>query len=112
MSVHISAPHRTAWEPAAARLPPSSSDPDVGRKAEAFDSYYAYYGTWTFDARTSVVTHHVESSLVPGEVGVDYTQSVTLQNGRLIFTNRSTDQGEPRVRRKVWERLSAAGSRR
>jgi hypothetical protein len=107
MSVHISAPHRSGWDAAASRVPSSSPDPEAERKAAAFDTYYTYYGTWSFDAKSSTMTHHLKSSLIPGESGADYTQQVTLEGGRLVFTNRSTDQGEERVRRKIWQRLSS-----
>ena len=72
MSVHIAAPHRRAWEVPASRLPSDAAGQDTGSKAAAFDSYYAYYGTWDFDPAKSVVTHHVTSSLIPAETGLDY----------------------------------------
>jgi hypothetical protein len=78
---------------------------DTALKAEAFDTYYSYYGTWDYDAATSVVTHHVKSSIIPAETGLDYVQTVTLEGGRLIFTVRSGSPGTETVRKKVWERL-------
>lgn len=108
MSVHISAPHRVAWEVATKRLPFTAAAQDASLKAAAFDTYYAYFGTWDLDEATSVVTHHVRSSLIPAESGVDYAQTVTLENGRLIFTTRSGDEGKETIRRKVWERVADA----
>ncbi len=35
-------------------------------KAAAFDSYAAYFGTFTIDAHAGTVTHHLEDNLVPG----------------------------------------------
>jgi len=35
-------------------------------KAAAFDSYAAYFGTFTVDAKAGTVTHHLENNLVPG----------------------------------------------
>jgi len=78
---------------------------DAALKAEAFDTYYSYYGTWDFDAATSVVTHHVKSSIIPAETGLDYAQTATLEGGHLIFTVRSGSPGTETVRKKVWERL-------
>lgn len=106
MSVHIAAPHRVAWEVAAARLPFTAASQDASLKAAAFDTYYAYFGTWNLDEATSVVTHHVKSSLIPAETGMNYVQIVTLENGRLIFTTRSGDEGKETIRRKVWEQIA------
>ena len=72
----------------------------------AFDTYYAYFGTWDLDEATSVVVHHVKSSLIPAETGLNYSQKVTLEGGRLIFTTRNGNKGEEAVRRKVWERIA------
>jgi hypothetical protein len=75
-------------------------------KAAAFDTYYSYSGTWDFDEATSVITHHVKSSLIPAETGLNYAQQATLESGRLVFTVRSGSKGEETVRRKIWERVS------
>ena len=40
-------------------------------KAAAFDSYAAYYGTYTIDAKAGTITHHLEDSIVPGRRGTD-----------------------------------------
>jgi hypothetical protein len=40
-------------------------------KAAAFDSYVAYYGTYTVDAKAGTVTHHLEGSLIPGREGIN-----------------------------------------
>jgi hypothetical protein len=53
-----------------------------------------------------VVTHHVVSALLPAEEGESYAQQVALENGRLIFTNRSGPEGRQTVRHKIWERLT------
>ncbi len=39
-------------------------------KAAAFDSYNAYYGTYTVDAKAGTITHHLEGSLIPGREGI------------------------------------------
>lgn len=38
-------------------------------KAAAFDSYLAYYGTYTVDPKAGTVTHHIEDYSVPGRRG-------------------------------------------
>jgi Lipocalin-like domain len=103
MSVHIVGPHRQAWKVPLSR--PTGTPDDSALKAAAVDTYYAYFGTWNLDEAHSVVTHHVISALLPAEEGQDYGQQITLDNGRLIFTNRSGPAGRETVRRKVWERV-------
>jgi len=105
MSVQIAAPNRRKWKVPEVRVPRPAGEDHAALKAEAFDTYYSYYGTWDYDAATSVVTHHVKSSVISAETGLDYAQTVTLEGGRLIFTVRSGSQGTETVRRKVWERL-------
>jgi len=105
MSVHIVGPHRQAWKVPVSRLPTTGTPEDSALKAAAFDTYYAYFGTWSLDEARSVVTHHVISALLPAEEGQDYGQQISLDNGRLVFTNRSGPAGRETVRRKVWERV-------
>jgi Lipocalin-like domain len=38
-------------------------------KAAAFDSYNAYYGTYSVNAKAGTITHHLEGSLIPGREG-------------------------------------------
>jgi hypothetical protein len=109
MSVHIAGPHRQAWKVPASRQPTTGDPQDSALKAAAFDTYYAYFGTWEFDETRAVVTHHVISALLPAEDGQSYAQQVTLENGRLIFTTRSGPPGRETVRRKIWERLGPGG---
>jgi len=37
----------------------------------AFDTYGAYFGTFTLDAKARTVTHHLEDNFVPGREGTD-----------------------------------------
>jgi hypothetical protein len=106
MSVHIVAPRRRGWEVPAARLTSIAKSQDTRLKAAALDTYYTYFGTWDFDEATSVVTHHVKSSLIPAETGLNYGQKATLESGRLVFTVRSGSKGEETLRRKIWERVT------
>jgi hypothetical protein len=105
MSVDIVAPHRARFEVPGQRIAMRDGAELAALKVSAFDSYYAYHGTWEFDAATSELAHHVASSLLPAEGGVTYTQKVSLQGGHLVFTNRSGEQGEETVRLKIWERV-------
>jgi hypothetical protein len=59
--------------------------------AQAFDTYYAYFGTCEFDAAKSVITHHLKASLSPYETGV-----------HLKLIVRSQQNAESRVRTLAW----------
>jgi hypothetical protein len=106
MSVHIVAAHRARFEVPSQRLTMQDGAELAALKVSAFDSYYAYDGTWEFDAATSELAHHVASSLLPAESGATYSQQVSLERGQLVFTNRSGARGEETVRLKIWERVS------
>ena len=106
MSVQIVGQPRPAMEAPAARLPVAGIDKEAQRKASVLDTYYAYFGTWDFDVSASVVTHHIKSSLIPGETGISYAQTATLEGGHLIFKGRQETAEGAIVRTKVWERLS------
>jgi len=103
MSVQISAPHRQVWEVPASRSVAQLAQ-DAPLKSAAFDTYYAYFGTWTLDEKASVVTHHVTASLIPAETGRDYGQTIALAGQQLTFTGKDVINGEPVVRTKKWER--------
>src|SRR5271165_96232 len=107
MSVQIAAPHRPRWEIPQSRSSSAASAQKVPSKAEAFDTYYAYFGTWDFDEATAVLTHHVKASLIPAETDLNYAQTATLEGARLVFTGRGGMPGEKTIRRKVWERITA-----
>jgi hypothetical protein len=74
-------------------------------KSSAFDGYYAYYGTWTFDAAMSTVTHHIQQSLTPGERGEDAVRHFVLDGDRLILTAKTHEMGEDHERKLVWQRV-------
>jgi tetratricopeptide (TPR) repeat protein len=75
-------------------------------KAAVLDTYYSYYGTWEYDEATSTVTHHIKSSLIPGETGLSYSQTVTLEGDDLIFTTHQEVAGRATVQKKIWRRSS------
>jgi hypothetical protein len=77
----------------------------------AFDGYYAYFGTYEFDEKEGTVTHHVQGSLRPFEVGADYTRFYKLSGDRLTLSTppmRSAaagSGGEQRIYNLTWERV-------
>ena len=112
MSVQIVGQPRPSMDAPASRPAPVAMAPiaprDAQLKAVVLDTYYAYFGTWEFDEATSTVTHSVKASLIPGETGLNYSQTATVDGGRLIFTVRQETPEGAVVRRKIWTRISSS----
>lgn len=110
MSVQIVGALRPAMTvPDSRPSPPEVALHDALKNAAALDTYMGYFGTWMVDEATATVIHKVESSLIPDESGLTYSQSVSLEGTRLVFTNRNESGGEVSVRRKIWERVPGSG---
>ncbi len=105
MSVQIVGQLRPPMEVPASRPTPPDAAQDARVKAAVLDTYYAYFGTWEYDETTSAVTHHLESSLIPGESGLSYSQTVAVDGGQLIFTTWEETAEGAVVRKKVWQRI-------
>ena len=110
MSVQIVGRHRPDMDAPVSRPSLADTAEDAKLKAAVLDTYYAYFGTWRFDEATSIVTHDIQSSLIPGEAGKSYSQRVSLDDGHLVFTTRQETAGGVIVQKKVWQRV--AGSAR
>ncbi|MBS0580625.1 MAG: lipocalin-like domain-containing protein [Proteobacteria bacterium] len=82
---------------------PGETSQDAQVKASVLDTYYAYFGTWHYEAATSSVVHDVKSSLIPGESGKSYSQTASLVGGHLVFSRRAVDGA---IQEKVWERAT------
>jgi hypothetical protein len=80
-------------------------------KAAAFDSYLAYYGTYTVDARAKTITHHVEDYSYPGRRGTDNVRWFEFRgNDRIVLTPVGDGKGGVVARKDsthklVWERI-------
>jgi Lipocalin-like domain len=71
-----------------------------------FNGYVAYAGTYEFDPATRTVTHHVQMSVDPDDVGKDFQRSVELEGDRLTLSVRKYRlNGEEGVLRLQWERV-------
>lgn len=107
MSVQIVAGQRPAMDAPASfvsRETAGETTQDVQLKASVLDTYYAYFGRWRYDEATSSVVHDIESSLIPGESGKSYSQTVSLVGGHLVFSRRAMNGAI--VQEKVWERVT------
>jgi lipocalin-like protein len=80
-------------------------------KAAAFDSYTAYFGTYTIDGKAGTVTHHLEDSLVPGRRGTDNVRWFEFRgDDRLLLIPVEDGKGGKIARkdatyRLLWERI-------
>jgi hypothetical protein len=105
MSVQIFTANRPTMTRPATRTSGTTSPDDAQVKSRAFDTYYAYYGTWEYDASTATITHHLKSSLLPYESGQDYKRQVDLQGAQLRLTARMGEGAEAPRRTLTWERV-------
>jgi hypothetical protein len=79
-------------------------------KAAAFSSYAAYYGTYTINELAGTITHNVEGSLNPNEVGKGLVRYFKLSGNRITLIPVETNDGRPAtsppVRSLTWERVN------
>ena len=90
----------------AARL--AGAQPFAGLPAERLrdllDGYYAYFGRYQLNPAGDSISHYVETSLRPAEVGVTYRRKVRLDGDRLFISLHATEDGVPRHRVLTWRR--------
>ena len=55
--------------------------------------YDAYFGRFNVDERAGTITHHVEGSLFPEDLGKDFVRAFTLDGDALTLTFTSTTDG-------------------
>lgn len=96
---HVAVPHT--------RPVPPGSPAQIAAERASYHSYYAYTGTWHFDATTGVCTHRVEVALLAEEEGMAYTQEVHREGDLLVFIRRGTQEGAPVIYRKVWQKVGS-----
>jgi hypothetical protein len=106
-SVQIEGSGRPALPVPSVRPTVAQNEGTARLKATVLDSYYAYYGTWSFDPATSTVTHHAKGALYPAEDDATYPQHVEVVGNRMSFTRTQSVGGHSTVQTKRWERVSA-----
>lgn len=88
---------------------PLSPGASVQEKAEAFNTFIAYAGRYTF--QDDRVTHHVEVSSVQNYVKRDLVRSIRFEDDRIVLITPPTPvNGKVQTVELVWQRLTA-GSR-
>ena len=67
--------------------------PEDARNARIVLGYDAYFGTFTVDEAAGTVTHHIEGSLFPEDLGKDFVRRFRVEGDRfeLSFTSPSPD---------------------
>jgi hypothetical protein len=55
--------------------------------------YDAYFGRYTVDERAGTVTHHVEGSLFPEDLGDEWVRPITIKGDTLTLSFTSTADG-------------------
>jgi hypothetical protein len=81
-------------------------------KGAAFDTYTAYYGTYTFEPQNGIVIHHLEGSIVPGQIGQDNIRYFELKGNRLTLSVANDGKGgrllrKDTTRHLTWEKIPA-----
>jgi hypothetical protein len=75
----------------------------------AWKSYLAYYGTYTVDEAAATVTHHVEGSIFPNNVGTDEIRAIELQGDELtLYVQNTLAAGERVGTVLVWRSAPSA----
>ena len=81
------------------------------RKSSAFDTYAAYFGTYTIDAKAGTVSHHLDDNLIPGRQGTDNVRWFEFQgDNRLLLIPIEDGKGGVLARKDatyklLWERI-------
>ena len=66
--------------------------------------YDAYFGRYSIDERAGTITHHVEGSLFPEDLGKDFVRSFTLEGDTFTLRFTSTSDGAAITRTLVFQR--------
>jgi hypothetical protein len=80
--------------------PASARDRSNPRVILGYDSYFGHY---TVDEKAGTVTHHVEGSLFPEDLGEDWVRPFTLEGNTL--TLRLTSPSDGLTRTLVFQRM-------
>jgi len=88
------------------RKPLSAGGGKPEEQAEAFKTFLAYAGKYTFDGEK--VTHHVEISSIQNYMGKDLVRTVKFRGEEIILVTPPTRiNGEIQTLELIWQRLPA-----
>ena len=78
----------------------------AANNTQAQDGYDAYFGTYTVDDATGVVTQCLEGALSRAHVGATLSREMTVDEGTLVITLATNAwDGTPVTRTLTWERV-------
>jgi hypothetical protein len=72
---------------------PATSAPPYDEFRSAFFGYYSYWGTYTINEAGNGVTHDVQGSERPYEVGMKFPRTVSIDGAKLVITSPSYKAG-------------------
>lgn len=87
------------------------SNGTVEEKVQAFDTYFAYYGTYTVDPKAETITHHIVDYTNPGFRGRDNVRWFEFQDDNHLVLIPTEDGKGGSINRKdatyklTWERI-------
>jgi hypothetical protein len=73
---------------------------------DVLQGYYAYFGRYQVSAAGDSITHFVETSMRPSEVGTTYRRAIRIVGDRLIISLHPVEDGVARHRVLTWRRAS------
>jgi len=77
----------------------AAAEPTPEEAKDAITGYLAYFGTYSVDEQTRIVTHHRKANINPGQVGDDVVRAYVFEtNDRLVLTPAGS------TNKIVWER--------
>jgi len=88
--------------------PPRKGEGPMNEKeqAQAYATYTAYFGRYTVNEEDQSVTHHVEGSVNPRNIGNGMHRFVEVSADRLSLNTFAKGQdGKERVTLRMWERV-------
>jgi len=77
---------------------------DAATLRDLLRGYYAYFGRYEVDPGGDAITHFVETSLRPEEVGIEYKREIRIAGDRLFISLNAEVDGVPRRRVLSWRR--------
>jgi Lipocalin-like domain len=80
------------------------ANPKDAANARVVLGYDAYFGKYTIDERAGTITHRVEGSLFPEDLGKDFVRLFTLEGDTLTLKFTSTADGSDVTRTLVFQR--------
>lgn len=87
-----------------------SGPSNARNNTQAQGGYDAYFGTYSIDDATGVVTQQLMGSLSPGNVGMVLSRAMEVHGDTLLIKLETTAaDGLPVIRTLTWKRLREAG---